>query len=84
LIGLNGKGRPAVIDFRREVTMKLSIELSSTEAERLQEEARRLGVTAERLAGAAVADLLGRERDDFESAAAKVLEKNRELYRRLA
>jgi hypothetical protein len=54
------------------------------EAERLQEEARRLGVTAERLAGAAIADLFAREQDDFESVAAKVLEKNRELYRRLA
>lgn len=64
--------------------MKLSIELSNTEAERLQEEARRLGVTVERLAGAAIADLVARERDDFEAIAAKVLEKNRELYRRLA
>jgi hypothetical protein len=64
--------------------MKLSTELSATQAERLRQEATRLGVTAERLASAAVSDLLARERDDFEAAARRVVEKNRELYRRLA
>ena len=64
--------------------MKLSIELSVAEAERLRQEATRLGVTAERLAHAAVSDLLAREHDEFEAAARRVVEKNRELYRRLA
>lgn len=63
--------------------MRLSIELTATDGERLREEAARLGVTIERLAGAAVTDLLARERGDFETAAEKVLGKNRELYRRL-
>ena len=64
--------------------MKLSIELSAAEAERPRQEATRLGVTAERLASAAVSDLLAREHDEFEAAAQRVVEKNRALYRRLA
>jgi hypothetical protein len=64
--------------------MKLSIELSGGDAERLRQEASRLGVTAERLAHAAVADLLARAPDDFEATARRVVDKNRELYRRLA
>jgi hypothetical protein len=62
----------------------MSIELSAAEADELREQATRLGVAPERLAHAAVADLLARERGDFESAARRVLEKNEELYRRLA
>ena len=42
------------------------------------------GVNAEELAQAAVADLVSANTDDFESAVARVLEKKRELYRRLA
>jgi hypothetical protein len=61
--------------------MRVSIELSHVDAERLQSEAGRLGVSPERLAHAAICDLLGRERDDFEMAARRVLEKNVELYR---
>jgi len=64
--------------------MKVSIELSLADLERLRKEAIRLGVSAERLAQAAVSDLLAREPDDFEVAARRVLDKNRELYRRLA
>jgi len=64
--------------------MKLSIELSPADTKRLAEEAGRLGVTPERLAHAAVSDLLAREQEDFAAAARYILEKNRELYRRLA
>jgi hypothetical protein len=64
--------------------MKLAIELSDQQAERLRKEAARLGVEPERLALAAVADLIAAEGPDFDSAAQRVLEKNRELYRRLA
>lgn len=38
----------------------------------------------EELAEAAVADLLNANADDFESAASRVLQKNREQYQRLA
>ena len=64
--------------------MKVSVELSPADTERLHDKASQLGVTPERLAHAAISDLLARERGDFEAAAKRVLEKNRELYRRLA
>jgi hypothetical protein len=64
--------------------MKLSIDLSAAQAERLREEAARLGLTPEELARAAIADLLASAGEDFEAAAARVLKKNEELYRRLA
>jgi hypothetical protein len=64
--------------------MKLSIDLSVAQAERLRAEAERLGLTPEELARAAVADLLASVGEDFEAAAERVLKKNEELYRRLA
>ena len=64
--------------------MKVSVELSPADTERLQDKASRLGITPERLAHAAISDLLARELGDFEVAAKRVLEKNRDLYRRLA
>jgi len=64
--------------------MKIAIELTATQTERLKAIAADLGVDAEELAQAAVADLVSASAADFESAASRVLEKNRELYRRLA
>jgi len=64
--------------------MKFSIELPEAAAAKLREEADRLGVRPEELATAAVIDLLYREADDFHAAADYVLQKNRELYERLA
>ncbi len=64
--------------------MELAIELSDQQMMRLREQAERLGLDPQQLALAAVADLLAAEGSDFDSAAQRVLEKNRELYRRLA
>ena len=64
--------------------MKIAIELTTTQTERLKAIAADLGVDAEELAQAAVADLVSANAADFDSAASRVLEKNRELYRRLA
>ena len=64
--------------------MKLSIELSPAQAERLRHEAARLGLSPEDLARAAIADLLTTTGEDFRAAADRVLKKNEELYRRLA
>lgn len=64
--------------------MKIAIELNQAQTERLQTIAASLGVNAEELAQAAVADLVSASADDFESAASRVLQKNRELYHRLA
>ena len=64
--------------------MKLSIDLSPAQAERLRVEAERLGLTPEDLARAAITDLLASTGEDFAAAAERVLKKNEELYRRLA
>ncbi|MBI4587821.1 MAG: DNA-binding protein [Candidatus Rokubacteria bacterium] len=64
--------------------MKITIDLSAAQAERLRQEAERLGLAPEDLARAALADLLVTRDDDFRVAAERVLRKNEELYRRLA
>ena len=64
--------------------MKLAFELPPAQADRLQQEADRLGVAPHDLARAALTDLLATHDAEFESAARRILERNRELYRRLA
>jgi hypothetical protein len=64
--------------------MKLSVDLSPAQTEQLRLAAERLGLTPEDLARAAIADLLASPGEDFEAAAARVLKKNEELYRRLS
>jgi len=64
--------------------MPLSIDLTDDTAKRLAAEAERLNVPVAQLAAAAVRDLLAQPSADFDQVAARVLEKNRELYRRLA
>jgi len=63
--------------------MRIPIELPEPQADKLRGEAQRLGVRPEDLATAAVLDLLNRDVGEFDSAARYVLQKNRELYRRL-
>jgi len=57
--------------------------LNAAQTERLKAIAEDLGVDGEELAQGAVADLVGANADDFESAATRVRGKNRGLYRRL-
>ena len=64
--------------------MKVAFELTPGQAEKLRVEAERLGITPEQLARAAVTDLLATPDDAFKSAAERVIQKNEELYRRLA
>jgi hypothetical protein len=64
--------------------MKLAIDLTPAQAERLRQEAERLKITPEELARAALSDLLSEPDQDFKVAAERVLEKYSELYRRLA
>ena len=68
----------------RKPKMSISFNLDDEQSARLEERARELGVDARELAKAAVNDLLTRPADDFDRAAKLVLEKNRELYRRLS
>lgn len=63
--------------------MTISVELTDTEKKQLAEVAARLDISVEQLAEAAIRDLLGRHGDEFEAAAKRVLDKNKELYRRL-
>lgn len=64
--------------------MVLPVELTESQVEALRERAKTLGVSPEQLAAAAVADLVAKRDEDFEQAAALILSKNAELYRRLA
>jgi hypothetical protein len=65
-------------------SMKLSIDLNDVQIGLLRQAAARLGVPVEDLARAAVSDLLVGEDDEFAAAARRVLEKNKELYKRLS
>ena len=69
---------------RYSARMKLSIELSAAQAERLRHEAERLGLSPEDLARAVVADVLATPAEDFRVVAERVIRQNQELYRRLA
>jgi hypothetical protein len=64
--------------------MKLSIDLNDVQIGLLRQAAAKLGVPIEDLARAAVSDLLIGEGDEFTEAARRVLDKNRELYKRLS
>ncbi len=73
-------GSPRLLRYTRAVRLELSEAL----LEELSERAKHLGIAPEELARAAVADLVARPSQDFDAAAAAVLRKNAELYRRLA
>ena len=62
----------------------LTVRLSDSQAEHLAEEAQRLGISPADLLRAAVIDLLEARDEAFLSAAKHVMEKNTELYTRLA
>jgi hypothetical protein len=64
--------------------MRLAFELPDTQAEKLRDVAKRLGLAPEELARAALADLLGTPDDEFRAVVTRILTKNEELYRRLA
>lgn len=64
--------------------MSITLNFDDDLAKRLQARAGELGVDARELAKAAINDLLCRQADDFDRAAEAVLQKNRELYRRLS
>jgi antitoxin FitA len=65
-------------------TIDFTISLPEEQAERLRELASESGVSPEQLLRAGVGEWLTRPGRDFAEAAAYVLKKNRELYRRLA
>lgn len=62
----------------------LTVSISDDRFARLKEVAGQLRVTPEELVAASVEDLLARPEDSFGEAVERVLNKNAELYRRLA
>ncbi len=62
----------------------LTVRLTDAQAEQLAKEAQRLGVTPQDLARAAVLDLIEGRDEAFLEAARRVVDKNAELYQRLA
>jgi predicted transcriptional regulator len=64
--------------------MTLSIQLPDDAERRLRAAADRLNVPVDVLAAAAVRDFVTQPAPEFDEAARRVLEKNSELYRRLA
>jgi len=68
-----------------EVEMStITIAIPDERLRQLQEAASRLGVSPEDLVRVSIEDLLAGSDEKFKSAAERVLEKNAELYRRLA
>ena len=64
--------------------MKITLDVPTNLEAQLHDVAARLNVSVDELAAAAVRDLIGRPDEDLERIVSRVLEKNRELYRRLA
>ena len=64
--------------------MTISLQLPADAERRLAETAKWLNLPVQDLAAAAIRDLLTQPAADFEAVASRILEKNRELYRRLA
>ena len=64
--------------------MSINLTLTPEQEQQLQAAAKRLNVPAEALVSAAVRDLLAQASTDFERVADRIVDKNRELYRRLA
>lgn len=64
--------------------MTIAIDLNAHQQQALTETAQRLQVSEAELAAAAVRDLVAQRAADFDLAAEPVLEKNADLYRRLA
>lgn len=64
--------------------MKVSVEVTGAQEQHLADVAARLNVPVDALAAAALRDALAQPDDAFERAAARVLRKNDDLYKRLA
>lgn len=62
----------------------ITVPISDIQLQKLQTLAERVGVSPEELARAGLEDWLRQPREDFQSAVEHVLQKNAELYRRLA
>ena len=62
----------------------LELQLSEQTASRLQEAAKRLGISPEQLSILSIEEKLAQIRNEFRRSAEYVLQKNADLYRRLS
>ncbi len=62
----------------------ITISLSNNDLAKLREMADRNGITPEELARVSIEELLARPEEEFQRAVDFVLQKNEDLYRRLA
>lgn len=69
---------------REDVVMKITIDLDEARAAALAERASRYGLRPDELVRVSVEELLRAPAPEFEAAVKRVIEKNADLYRRLA
>ena len=63
---------------------RIIVEIDDNKAAILEDKAKKFGLLPEQFVSASIEDLISRPEPDFEEAMRKVLNKNRELYERLA
>jgi len=63
---------------------RITVEIDDNKAAILEDKAKKFGLLPEQFVSASIEDLISQPEPDFEEAIRKVLDKNRELYERLA
>ncbi len=62
----------------------VTVSLSDEEMRRLEELSKREGLTIEQMVRIGIHDFIGQPDESFRAATARIMQKNAELYRRLA
>jgi len=63
---------------------RIIVEIDDSRAAILREKAKRFGLLPDQFVTASIEDLISRPEPDFDEAMRKVMDKNKELYKRLA
>ena len=63
---------------------RIIVEIDDSRAAILREKAKRFGLLPDQFVTASIEDLISRPEPDFDKAMRKVMDKNKELYKRLA
>jgi hypothetical protein len=63
---------------------RIIVEIDDSRAAILREKAKRFGLLPDQFVTASIEDLISRPEPDFDEALRKVMDKNKELYKRLA
>jgi len=73
------------IEQLKDIAMtRIIVEIDDNKAAILEDKAKKFGLLPEQFVSASIEDLISQPEPDFEEAMRKVLDKNRELYERLA